>query len=212
MDAVDAILPGIRWTLVVTAVSLAIGLVLGAVLAAGLRSTRGPIRIGAKAVVDIIRGVPPIVWLFIIFFGIGNRVPDLPPLSAACAGLGVISAAYLAEIYRGGLLSVAHGQTEAAHALGMSGTDTMVRIVGPQAFRVALPGVTTYALALLKDSSIASTIGVTEILFFANDEAKVPGAGMVPFLLAALLYLLLGAPLAWVSRQLDARLRLRVAR
>jgi ABC-type amino acid transport system permease subunit len=166
----------------------------------------------SRLVIDVLRGIPPIVWLFIIFFGIGTDVVRLDPFQASVAGFGLIAAGYLAEIYRGGLLAVHRGQFESAAALGMSHRTAMVRIIGPQAIRVSLPSAATYAIGLLKDSSVAATIGATEIVFRATAASRATGAGLEPFLVAALVYIVLGTPLAWLSRFADARMRARVAR
>lgn len=210
--AVQAVLLGVPMTLLVTVLAFLIGAVLAVVLVAGRRSRLAPVRWLSRGFVDIVRGVPPIVWLFVIFFGLGQDLIRLEPIQAGVLGLGLISAGYLAEIYRGGLSAVHRGQWEAASALGMGRGDRMVRIVAPQAFRVALPAATTYAISLLKDSTVVSAIGVAEIMFRATQSARSMGAGLSPFFIAAAFYILLGAPLAWLSRGLDARLRARVAR
>ena len=160
----------------------------------------------------MLRGIPPVVFLFVIFFGIGTDVVKLTALQAAVIGLGLIAAGYMAEIYRGGLLAVHKGQFEASAALGMGGWTAMSRIIGPQAIRVALPSATTFLIGLLKDSSIASTITATEMLYRATSVARSQGGGLEPFLFAAVVYIALGAPLAWLSRTLDAKLRARVAK
>ncbi|MGY1651990.1 amino acid ABC transporter permease [Geodermatophilus sp. SYSU D01119] len=212
MDVLEAVLLGVPVTLLVTVAALALGAVLAVPLAAARRSRVVPLRWLGRVVIDVVRGIPPVVWLFLIFFGLGRDLIRLEPIEAGIIGLGVISAGYLAEIYRGGLSAVHRGQWEAASALGMGGTDTLVRVVAPQAFRVSLPAVTTYAISLLKDSTIVSAIGVSEILFRATQSARSMGAGLTPFFVAAAVYILLSAPLAWLSRGLDARLRARVAR
>ncbi|MGY1786864.1 amino acid ABC transporter permease [Geodermatophilus sp. SYSU D00698] len=212
MDVLEAVLLGVPVTLLVTVLAFALGAVLAVPLAAARRSRVAPVRWLGRVVIDVVRGIPPVVWLFLIFFGLGRDLIRLEPIEAGVIGLGVISAGYLAEIYRGGLSAVHRGQWEAASALGMGGSDTLVRIVAPQAFRVSLPAATTYAISLLKDSTIVSAIGVTEILFRATQSARSMGAGLTPFFVAAAVYILLSAPLAWLSRGLDARLRARVAR
>jgi polar amino acid transport system permease protein len=206
------VLSGVPYTIAVTAVSLLIGAIVAVPLTIARRSGLAVLRLPAKLIIDILRGIPPIVWLFIIFFGIGNQFIELEPFQAGCLGLGLISAAYLAEIYRGGLSAVQLGQWEASAALGMRPSTLMLRIVGPQAYRVALPSASTYAIGLLKDSSVVSAIGITDLVFHATAESRATGAGLEPFLVAGAIYIVIGTPLAYASRKMDARLRQRVAR
>jgi polar amino acid transport system permease protein len=209
VEAFSAVLLALPMTLIVTAAAFVIGLVLGVPLMLGLRSRITPLRLLFRLTVDIIRGIPPIVWLFLLYFGISFGGIRLDSLSAAIAGLGLISAAYLAEIYRGGFATLPSGQLEAARALGLGRTTTFVRVLAPQAVRTALPSIATFLLALVKDSSIASTIGVTEMVFAANTFVRQnPGtAGLTPFFIAAGVYVAISIPLAIVSRRLDTRLR-----
>lgn len=208
MEALLAVLIGLPMTIVVTGAAFGIGLVGGIPLMLGLRSPFLPVRALTRLVVDIIRGVPTIVWLFLLYFGVSIGGLRLDSLTAAIVGLGVIASAYLAEIYRGGFSTVARGQAEAAHALGLSRGTVFRRVLAPQALRTSLPSITTFLLALLKDSSIASTIGVTEMVFAATTFARQnpTTAGLTPFFLAAGVYVLVSIPLAIVARRLDSRL------
>jgi polar amino acid transport system permease protein len=212
IETLQTLLTGVPWTLGVTFVAFAIGAVLGIPLVLMRRSKSFLLRLVSRTVVDVLRGVPPIAWLFILFFGIGASNIDLNPFQASVIGLGLVSAAYLAEIYRTGFLAVHFGQAEAATALGMSRPDAMALIVGPQVMRVAIPPATTYLISLLKDSAVASTLGVADISFRAFQHAQNIGGGLLPFILAAALYILLSIPVVWLSRSVDARLRKRVSR
>ncbi|WP_285026623.1 amino acid ABC transporter permease [Plantibacter sp. ME-Dv--P-122b] len=208
MEALFAVLLGLPMTILVTGAAFGIGLVGGIPLMLGLRSPLKPVRAVTRLVVDIIRGVPTIVWLFLLYFGVSIGGLRLDSLSAAIVGLGVIASAYLAEIYRGGFSTVPRGQSEAAQALGLSRGVTFRRVLSPQALRTSLPSITTFLLALLKDSSIASTIGVTEMVFAATTFARQnpTTAGLTPFFLAAGVYVVVSIPLAVVARRLDSRL------
>jgi polar amino acid transport system permease protein len=209
MDALTAVLLGLPMTLLVTGAAFAIGVVFGIPLMLGLRSNWKPMRMALRFVVDIIRGVPTIVWLFVLYFGVSIGGLRLDSLTAAIVGLGIISSAYLAEIYRGAFATLPRGQFEASRALGLGQRTAFVSILAPQAVRTALPSITTYLLALLKDSSIASTIGVTEMVFAANTYVRQNPmtAGLTPFFIAAGVYVLISIPLAVVARRLDTRLR-----
>lgn len=208
-DAITAVLLGLPMTLLVTVLAFVMGAVLGIPIMLGLRARWKPLRLGVRFVVDIIRGIPPIVWLFLIYFGVHIGTLRFDSLTAAVVGLGIIASAYLAEIYRGGFATLPRGQSEAAAALGLGARTTFGRILAPQALRTALPSITTYLLSLLKDSSIASTIGVADMVFAANMFARQnpATAGILPFFIAAAVYLIVSVPVAIVARRLDTRLR-----
>jgi polar amino acid transport system permease protein len=211
MSTFTTVLEGLPTTLKLTAGAL-IGGAVGAVPLVLLRSSAlWPIRVFTSILIDFIRGIPAIVWLFVIYFGLGAETIQLAPFTAGLIGLGVISAAYLAEILRGGINSVHGGQEEAARALGMSATVTLASVVGPQAIRAALPAASTYAIGLLKDSSIASTIGVTEMVFRANTYAQQNLKPLQAFAAAGVIYLVISVLAAMFTRALDHRLSARVA-
>ncbi len=211
IDILLTILQGVPITLLLTLGALVLGAGGGIPLIAARQSGFRPLSFVAKTTIELLRGIPPIVWLFIIFFGLGNYV-RLDAMSAAVIGLGVISCGYMAEIYRGGLAAISQGQWEAAAALGMPRWATLARIIGPQVGRVSVPAAATYAIGLLKDSSVAFTIGVTDVLYWANDQSRLTTDAFGPFVLAALVYIVMTVPCAWGARALDASLRQRVTR
>ncbi|WP_354235753.1 amino acid ABC transporter permease [Arthrobacter sp. UYEF3] len=209
MDALLAVLQGLPLTIMLTLSAFAIGIVGAVPLAVGLSSSSIPVRLASRFFVDLVRGVPIIVWLFLLKFGIQIGTFKFNPVTAAIVGLGVVSMAYLAEIYRGGLQSVPRGQPEAAGALGLTRRTTFYFVMVPQAFRIVSPSIATYLTGLLKDSSIASTIIVSEMVFqsqaFARQHPTVEG--ILPYILVGLLYIALSLPVAYLSRQLDSRMR-----
>ncbi|MBC9730475.1 amino acid ABC transporter permease [Streptomyces sp. TRM68367] len=207
-----AVLKGVPTTLLLTGASLGIGIVGGLPLVVARLSDRAPLRFLSRSLIEVLRGIPPLVWLFIIYFGLGNSLPGIDPLEASIAGMGLISCAYMAEIYRGGLAAVHHGQWEAGRALGMSGLAIVRKIIAPQVFRISVPATANYGIGLFKDSSVAFTLGVMEILYFANEQSRTTGEAIKPFLVAAVLYIVLSAVCAALSRSLDRRLQRRVAR
>ena len=211
-DHVHTLLPGIPLTLAITVAAFAIGAVVGFPLMLLRTSSAWLLRMPATLVIDLFRAVPPIAWLFILYYGIAQAVIKIDAFPAAALGLGVISSAYMAEIYRSGMLAVDRGQWEAGRAIGLSDRRVLTEIVGPQAFRVVVPPSATYVIGLLKDSAVASVIGVTEITYRANAETQATFKGLAVFLTAAAIYIIISLPLAGASRMLDARLRARVAR
>ncbi|RSX52053.1 amino acid ABC transporter permease [Bifidobacterium callimiconis] len=210
MEPLLVVLSGLPMTLLITVVSFSIGAILGIPMALGLRTGIAPIRWIVRLVVDLLRGIPMIVWLFLLKFGLSTPAFRITALEAAIVGLGLISAGYLADIYRGGLQAVPKGQYEAAAALGIPGTISFFGVIVPQAARIVSPSIATYLIGLLKNSSIASTIAVAEMVFMAQGYAKQninSVAGVLPYAIAGVLYIVLSIPVAMLSRKLDANLR-----
>ena len=118
----------------------------------------------------------------------------------------------MAEIYRGSLSAIHPGQWEASAVLNLSARHKFLDVIAPQLGRIALPSATTYAIGLMKDTAIASAIGVHEIAFDAYHLSQQTFRGLDVYAAAGLLYILLSLPVAWVARQADTRLRAAVAR
>ena len=206
------ILRGLPWTILITVLSLLIGGVLGFPIMMWRNSRVLPLRVLAIALISLVRAVPPIVWLFIIFFGLGTGPLSMSPLTATLIGLGLIAATNMAEIYRGGLIAIHHGQWEAAQALNLGRRHMFQDVIAPQMFRVALPSSATYAIGLMKDSAIASTIGVPELAYQGARLTQETFQGLKVFGMVGLVYILLSLPIAWLSRRADLYLRAKVAR
>lgn len=209
LDAFLAVLKGLPYSLLLTASAFVIGAIVAVPLALGLRSGIGPVRWLLRLIVDLVRGIPIIVWLFILKFGIQFGHWHFTALNAAIVGLSLVSAAYLAEIFRGGILAVPAGQVEAAHALGIKRAPAFARIIAPQAFRISLPSIATYLIGLFKDTSIASTIIVAEMVFQAQSFARQNPSlvGIWPYIWAGAIYIVVSIPVAMWSRRVDARLQ-----
>lgn len=211
LENLSAVLVGIPFTIALTLASFLIGGVLGLPLCA-LRLSRSPfLRFLAMALILTCRSIPPIVWLFLIFFGIGLGYIQLSPFTSAAIGLGLITAANMAEIYRGSLAAIHPGQWEAATVLNLSTMHKFVDVIGPQLMRVALPSATTYVIGLMKDTAVASAVGVQEIAYQAFHLSQQTFRGLDIYAAAGLLYILLSVPVAWFARWTDSRLRARVA-
>jgi polar amino acid transport system permease protein len=210
LQLLPAIAQGVGLTLYVTGASLVIGGVIGLVLVGAARSPLAIVRGVASFYINGVRVIPPITWLFLIYFGLPQYALRLTTIQAAIIGFSIIASAFMAEIYRSGLLSIPDGQREAAHALGLSTVTTVGHIITPQAFRVALPAIATYGIGLLKDSALASTIGVREITYYAQQSAKQTHEGLLAFIVAGVLYIVISLVVALVSRQVDLRLRKKI--
>jgi polar amino acid transport system permease protein len=205
-----AIAQGVGLTLYVTGASLLFGGLIGLVLVAAARSPIAVVRGAATLYVSLVRVVPPITWLFLIYFGLPQYALRLTTIQAAIIGFSAIASAFMAEIYRSGLLSIPDGQREAAHALGLSTAATVRYVITPQAFRVALPAIATYGIGLLKDSALASTIGVHEITYYAQQGAKQTHQGLLAFIVAGALYIVISLVVALISRRVDLTLRRKI--
>ena len=212
LEDLRVVLVGIPYTLALTALAFLVGALLGLPLCAMRLSKVAGLRFVASAIILVLRAIPPIVWLFIIFFGIGSGYMQLDPFSSAAIGLGLITAANMAEIYRGALSAIHAGQWEAATVLNLSRRHLFIDVIGPQLLRVALPSGATYVIGLMKDSAVASAIGVHEIAFQAYHLSQETFRGLDVYASAGVLYILISLPIAILARWLDLRLRAMVAR
>jgi polar amino acid transport system permease protein len=212
MIDLSAILKGVPWTIALTLSTFALGSILGLPLCAMRLSRNFVLRGVATAIVVVCRSIPPIVWLFFVFFGIGNDLFSMSPFVAAALGLGVVTAANMSEIYRGALTAIHPGQYEAAKVLNLTRAQQFRDVVFPQLIRIALPTAATYLIGLLKDSAVASTIGVGELAFQAYHVSQATFQGLSVYGAAAVLYIALSLPVAWASRWADVHLRSRVSR
>jgi polar amino acid transport system substrate-binding protein len=193
-------------TLLLSCAAMALAVVVGALIATGRiygpRLSQGLL----TAYVEVTRGTPLLLQLFVLYFGLAPFV-QLPAFAAALLGLGLNYAAYESEIYRGALQAVPQGQLDAARALGLSDRQTLMLVRGPQALRLALAPMTNDFVALLKDSSLVSVITVVELTKQTSIFAANVGSWLVPGALCALLYLLLSLPLARLARRIERRWR-----
>ncbi len=214
MSSIDLLplLRGLTWTIALTVGAFLIGAILGVPILVARNSRLFPVRLLAMVLIQIIRAVPPILWLFIIFFGLGVGFMPISPFNAALIGLGLIAAANMAEIYRGAVSSVHHGQWEASAALDLGRWTTVRDIVAPQAFRVALPSAASYLIGLMKETAVASTIGVAELAYQGNQLSQMTYRGLEVFAIVGVLYVFLSLPVAWLSRVADSYLQAKVAR
>jgi polar amino acid transport system substrate-binding protein len=192
-------------TVVISALAMALAVTGGLVLSVARRYGGRVLRMIATGYVELFRGTPVLLQLYVLYYGLAPILP-LGAFTAAVVGLGLNYAAYEAELYRAGLDAVPAGQTEAALALGMSRALALRRIVLPQALRVALPGIANDFIALLKDSSLVSVITVVELTKQMTITAVDVRGWLVPGLVCAALYLALSYPLSRLARRLERRL------
>ena len=211
---------GLKVTLIVTALALLIGVLIGMVVAiircAHDQQTANELR-GAKGVllkllnlvcqiyITIIRGTPALVQLLIMYFII--LVTARSKVLVAVLTFGINSGAYVAEIFRGGIMSVDKGQMEAGRSLGLTYVQTMTRIVLPQAFKAALPSLVNEFISLLKETSICGYIGLNELTRGGDIIRGTTFDAMLPLFSVAIIYLVLVLVIQSIAGTLEKRLR-----
>jgi polar amino acid transport system substrate-binding protein len=191
-------------TLVLSCVSMALAVLSGMLIAIGRVYGGAPLRVVLTAWVELVRGTPLLLQLFVLYFGLEAFV-QLPALAAAVLGLGLNYGAYESEIYRGALQAVPPGQLEAARTLGFTDWQALRLVRGPQAFKFALAPMTNDFVALLKDSSLVSMITVVELTKQTQILAANIGSWFLPGLVCAAMYLAMSLPLSRLARRLERR-------
>ncbi|ABM80542.1 amino acid ABC transporter permease [Hyperthermus butylicus] len=188
---IGVILSGLPNTLILTFGGFGIGLIVGPLLA--FLEVYGPRPLArlAAAVEEVIRGIPLLVIMFLVYFGLPELGVRLDPLTAAVVSIGIRSLAYQSQIIRSAILSIPAGQWEAALALGMSPLEAFVNVIAPQAFRIAIPGLVNQFTVDLKDTSIAYAIGVAEIFTQSVHVAQIILDYLSPLLFVGLIYFIL---------------------
>ncbi len=208
-------LQGALVTVVISALAMLLAIGFGLVLALGRLYGPKPISWLATSYVELFRGTPVLLQLYVLYYGLMPTLRralgiemgiDYDAFLAAIFGLALNYASYEAEIYRAGIQAIPPGQMEAATVLGMSKMLALRRIIVPQAFRIALPGVTNDFIALLKDSSLVSVITVVELTKRMTITAVEVRSWLIPGLMCALLYMAMSYPLSLLARRLEASL------
>ncbi|KPJ23114.1 amino acid ABC transporter permease [Streptococcus phocae] len=187
-DSLSFVLAGLPYTLGISGLSFVSGLLIGLCLALVSRGKNQLINHLVRAYISVMRGVPMIVVLFVLYFGLPYYGLELPALLCAYIGFSLVSAAYIAEIFRSSIDAIDKGQWEAAKALGVSYSSITTKIILPQAFRIAVPPLGNVVIDMVKSSSLAAMITVPDI--FQN--AKIIGGRewdyMSMYVLVALIY------------------------
>jgi His/Glu/Gln/Arg/opine family amino acid ABC transporter permease subunit len=204
-SALPLLLRGALMTLAITFLTLLIGAPAGLLIALARLSGFRPLSLAATVYVEVIRGTPLLMQIFVVYFVLPAVGLSLPQLVAAVAALSLNAAAYISEIFRGGIESIDAGQMEAARSLGMDYRGAMRWVILPQTVRRVLPPLTNEAVALLKDSSLISIIGLAELTRVGREQASNSGSPVTIVLAVALLYLAMTLPLTHLVRLLEAK-------
>ncbi|HCY6737106.1 TPA: ABC transporter permease subunit [Staphylococcus aureus] len=200
-------LKGIKITILISLIGVALGSILGAFVALMKLSKIKIISWIASIYIEILRGTPMLVQVFIVFFGITAALGlDISALVCGTIALIINSSAYIAEIIRAGINAVDKGQMEAARSLGLNYRQTMKSVIMPQAIKNILPALGNEFVTLIKESSIVSTIGVGEIMFNAQVVQGISFDPFTPLLVAAALYFVLTFVLTRIMNMIEGRL------
>jgi His/Glu/Gln/Arg/opine family amino acid ABC transporter permease subunit len=191
-------------TLVLSVLAMALAVAAGVLVAAGRVYGAPIVRATLTVYVEVVRGTPVLLQLFVIYYGLSGLI-RLPAFLAAIIGLGLNYAAYESEIYRAALEAIPRAQLEAARTLGLSEAQILRLVRGPQALRLALAPMTNDFVALLKDSSLVSVITVVELTKQTAIYATNIGSWVVPGILCAIAYLALSLPLSRFARRLERK-------
>ncbi|THF85809.1 amino acid ABC transporter permease [Deinococcus sp. KSM4-11] len=202
------LLQGAAMTLKITALALVFGVLLGTLVALARLSPLRWLAGLALAYIELIRGTPMLVQIFLIFFGLPQLLQH--PINEFAAGViafSINSSAYVAEIVRSGIQSIARGQTEASLSLGFTPTDTLRYIVLPQAFRRVVPPLVNEAISLLKNSSLLSAIAIVELTRAAQLVSSRTFRPFEMFLAISVMYLIMTLTLSFIANRIENRWR-----
>ncbi|OXT00301.1 ABC transporter permease [Notoacmeibacter marinus] len=213
----DQLLWGAVLTVCLALSTLPLGLTLGFLVSLGRRSEERSLRFSATLFTTIFRGLPELLTLFLIYYGVQiglsaalklMGIPAVVEINAFVAGmvaLGLVFAAYASEVFVSAFSGIAGGQSEAARSLGIGRLTTMRRVIMPQLFRLALPGLGNLWLILLKDTALVSVIGLSDILRQSSIAARVTQEALLFYSVACFIYLMLSLVFTLLIGRLEKR-------
>lgn len=211
--AMPLLLEGLKLTVITSLVSILIGMVIGLFVCLMKMSKNVVLRAIAGVYIWIIRGTPMLVQAFIVFFGVPQVVRmfvsdfKFTALTAGIITLSLNAGAYLAEIYRGGILAVPKGQMEAARSLGLSQGQAMRKVVLPQAIKFSIPSLVNQFIITIKDTSILSAIGMAELVNKAKTYVGSTYTFFETYLVVAAMYLVIISILMVISNYIEKKLK-----
>ncbi|HLV10347.1 MAG TPA: amino acid ABC transporter permease [Halanaerobiales bacterium] len=207
-DALPYLLEGTLVTINLSLVSLALGVVLGVLLGFGQVYGNNLIKIIVLVYERVMRSIPLLVILFLIFFGFPELGIRFPAFTAAVIALGLRSASYQSQIYRGAIQSISGTQMKAALSLGMNRIQAFIYVIMPQALRVAIPPFANETAIVLKDTSLAYAIGVTELLRQGSYIIINSSQAMAIYLSVAVIYLILTVSINYLLNLYENKLKI----
>ena len=205
VSSIPSVFQGFLMALAIVLVAFPLAIPFGFILALMRISKPRVLRAISGFYVNIVRGTPAFLQIYIAFFGLPLAGVQIPSYPLGVVVLAMNSAAYLCEIFRAGIQSIPKGQSEAARSLGMTSVQTMIYIIIPQTFRNVLPTMTSEFILLYKDTSLLAAVGVMEVVMYSKTIVASTGS-ITPYIVAALFYLVVTIPLARLVSGLEARM------
>jgi len=206
LDSFGPLFWAARYTLLISVLGIALGLVIGALICAAALSRTVWLRRFAALWVSFLRGVPLLVQLLLVYYLLPVIGINVPATVAAVVTVGICASAYISEIWRGAIMALPKGQTEAATAIGMEWHDIWTRVILPQAFTMSLPALVNELILLVKASSLVSIVGILEVTRASQAQAATTFRPLEVYLAAACIYLVINLCLAALGRYLEHRM------
>ena len=205
-ECLPSLLSGLYLTVVMALASIFFAFLIGVVLGLFSISNSKALRCFSTTYIYAVRGVPLMILALFLYFGVSSILGiRFNPVVAAIISLTINASAYMAEIFRGGIESIPAGQQEAAYVLGLSPFQTFIRITVPQVVKRIIPTIAGESMTLVKDTALASVIGVTE-LFRNAGSLKATYSSVIPFAVAALFYLIMNSVVSAIFSQIEKKL------
>lgn len=205
-DALPLMLKGAAWTLLLAVASVFFGAIIGTLVAITRLAKVPGLSQLASLYVSCMRGTPLLVQLFVIYFGLPSIGIQFDPITAGILGLSLNVGAYLSETIRGAINGVAHGQRYAALSLGLTQSQALRYVIGPQALRLAVPSLSNSLISLIKDTSLVSVIAVGELMLATKEVIATTFQPFPLYLAAAAIYWGMSASFETLQRKLEAHL------
>lgn len=196
-----------KWTIYLSLSALALGAAAGALICLARLSANPLVRSVAAALVAVGQGVPPLVQLFLAYFGLALAGFDISPFIASAVALSFFTAVYLGEIWRSAIESIPRAQWEAAESLALTWPQQMVEVIVPQAIRIATPPTVGFVVQLVKNTSLASIVGLVELTRAGQLVNNATFQSFQVFLAICVIYFVMCFPISALSRFLEARLK-----
>jgi polar amino acid transport system permease protein len=206
LDIVWALIGAAKWTVLLSLIAFVGGAIVGLLILVLRVSGRPPLVVATRLYIEFFQGTPLLMQLFLSFFGLALFGIDVSPLTAAAVGLTLFASAYLAEIWRGAVEAIPHGQWEAARSLALGFGKQLRLVILPQALRLAIPPTVGFSVQIVKGTALASIIGFLEVTKAGSVITNVTFQPFTVYGLVAVIYFALCFPLSAASKWLEKRL------